>query len=211
MRALVWCGEVGTGLSFSLSSLFLDRWPNASIFVFQRSLYLHLPLSDCSHAVRIAADVSVAPIIDAHPLADNNPILVRAKDGMCARHCHQCYMGMSPKNNCKVCKHKFYLLDGACVQKCPKTHRGVGHGMFDRRCVLQNQPSTRIAPKKITKTKRTEASMSGALSPIAEFDRARRESGAKSSEVVASDKECAVPNCRRCGAMGLCIVCKPTL
>eukprot|EP00048_Salpingoeca_helianthica_P003595 m.68793 g.68793 ORF g.68793 m.68793 type:complete len:554 (+) comp12793_c1_seq1:43-1704(+) len=163
-------------------------------------------------SVEIVANVRVDPVIDSEVLAENNPILVRAKDGMCTRHCHQCYMGMSPKNNCQVCKHKFYLLDGACLQHCPKTHKAVGHGVFDRRCVLLENKPAAPALKKKSKSASSSKPLS-ALSPVSAFARARRENGAKTQELIAAAKDneqCDVADCRRCGAMGLCIVCKPT-
>lgn len=70
---------------------------------------------------------------------------IRSKDGLCPPHCHECYVGMSPKHSCKMCKHKYYLLDGTCVRSCPKSRRASGKGFYDRKCLFPDASASKDA------------------------------------------------------------------
>ena len=136
---------------------------------------------------------------------------IRSKDGMCAGHCHECYLGMSPMNNCKMCKHKFYLFDGACVKSCPANRKPTGKGSFDRKCLFPGKTER----KKLHPLGAVAATNSRAMSQKLTL----RPSG--SSAAVANPKNetprvvqesiCLLERCAKCSGLArTCSKCLPS-
>jgi hypothetical protein len=66
----------------------------------------------------------------------------------CASNCHSCMLQDGRHHVCLLCKNAAYLLDGACVAKCPDSYISTGTGLFSRTCVL---PAT-VRPTQGTNT-----------------------------------------------------------
>eukprot|EP00047_Mylnosiga_fluctuans_P019182 m.79784 g.79784 ORF g.79784 m.79784 type:complete len:599 (-) comp8013_c0_seq2:118-1914(-) len=110
---------------------------------------------------------------------------VRAKFGMCATHCHECYVGISVRLSCKVCKHKYYLLDGACLRACPSGHQAVGQGAFDRKCIPTSLPANLASAHRESAGREHRE---GDLTPDRKQHRARRAAASDTGAATSSTR-----------------------